>query len=242
MKQIVQLKIMYQYKEREIPLYPVIISDDREMLLIDCGFPGFAQKISEAASVYGIDLSFLNGVIVTHHDFDHFGGFESLKQNYPNLKLLASERQAEYIEGKRMSARIENLQQQNRRTPINVDRKRMPRRDAFPPIHFQHVDIKLYDNQELSVCGGAVIIDTSGHMPGHISVYLKEFKALISGDALVMRNGVLGLPDRSSNIDNDAAKQSLLRLAELDIEQIFCYHGGLYLSDHMKEDLLALVD
>ena len=33
-------------------------------------------------------------------------------------------------------------------------------------------------------CGGLEVIETPGHMPGHISLYLKDSKTLICGDAL----------------------------------------------------------
>lgn len=40
----------------------------------------------------------------------------------------------------------------------------------------------------LPFCGGIEVLDTKGHMPGHISLYAKKEKVLIAGDALVVES------------------------------------------------------
>lgn len=240
MIRIAQLKIVYHHNGHPFPMYPAILEDENGMVLVDCCFPGFADPLIQAGEKANIDLKNLTDVIVTHHDFDHFGGYESLKEKFPSIRLMASSLQADYIEGTKTSLRVKMMQERETTDQAVVPKRNHIRRDAFPPVRFAHVDVRLSDAQELPVCGGAVIIETPGHMPGHISIYMKQFKTLISGDALVLRHGVLGLPDESSNTDHLQTRITARKLSELDIEQIFCFHGGCYCSEHIREELTLL--
>jgi glyoxylase-like metal-dependent hydrolase (beta-lactamase superfamily II) len=80
----------------------------------------------------------------------------------------------------------------------------------------------------LPYCGGLQVIFTPGHAPGHICLYLKESKTLIAGDAMICSEGNLRGPVQQTTLDMDEALQSLNKLASFEIEQVICYHGGLY--------------
>jgi glyoxylase-like metal-dependent hydrolase (beta-lactamase superfamily II) len=99
-----------------------------------------------------------------------------------------------------------------------------------------NVDVILHDHDVLLWCGGIEIVPTPGHMPGHISLYLKESKTLISGDALAIQSGELGIANPEYTLDLEAAKQSIRQLLDYDIERIICYHGGVY-DNKIKESL-----
>lgn len=75
------------------------------------------------------------------------------------------------------------------------------------------------------------IVETPGHMPGHISIYLKELKVLISGDALAIENGNLEIAAPQFTLDMAEAKKSILKLLNYNIQKIICYHGGEYQGD-----------
>lgn len=81
-------------------IYPVILRDDKEMILIDCGYPDFLALIEDCASKNNIDLDELTKLIITHHDFDHMGSAADLKSKYPNIKILSSSKDEKYINGK----------------------------------------------------------------------------------------------------------------------------------------------
>ena len=67
--------------------------------------------------------------------------------------------------------------------------------------------------------------------PGHLSLYLERPKVLIAGDALTAEGGRLNGPNPSATPDVDEAARSVSRLAELDVETIVCYHGGVVGDD-----------
>ncbi|MFT0825294.1 MBL fold metallo-hydrolase [Bacillus swezeyi] len=79
---------------------------------------------------------------------------------------------------------------------------------------------------ELPFCGGIQVITTPGHTDGHISLYLKKSKTLITGDALGCSEGILQPPIPKVTPDMKQAVQSLEKLLAFDINRVICYHGG----------------
>jgi len=68
------------------------------------------------------------------------------------------------------------------------------------------------------------VIHTPGHSPGHICLYLPRYKALVAGD-LVFAQGV-GRVDFPGG-DGQALKESINRVAALDLEMVLPGHGPI---------------
>lgn len=79
-----------------------------------------------------------------------------------------------------------------------------------------NVDKCLIDKDYFDFCGGIEIISTPGHMPGHISIYVKESKTLIVGDALVIESGELKIALPQYTLDIDEARKSVKKLLSYD--------------------------
>ncbi|WP_162176566.1 MBL fold metallo-hydrolase [Deinococcus frigens] len=81
------------------------------------------------------------------------------------------------------------------------------------------------------------MILTPGHTPGHLSLYLERMRTLITGDVLVSDAvlvadaGQLHGPRAQMTPDMAAAGQSVNRMAELDVQAIVTYHGGVVRED-----------
>lgn len=88
----------------------------------------------------------------------------------------------------------------------------------------------------LPFCGGIKVVDTKGHMPGHISLYIENEKVLIAGDALVVENEKLCMAMPQFVLNMQEAQESICSLQDYSIEKIICYHGGLY-DSNVKESL-----
>lgn len=89
------------------------------------------------------------------------------------------------------------------------------------------VDIELNDGDKFDCCSGVEIIET----PGHMSIYIKESKILIAGDALVIENNKLCMANPQYTLDIKEAKKSIKKLLNYDIDRVICYHGGICNSD-----------
>jgi glyoxylase-like metal-dependent hydrolase (beta-lactamase superfamily II) len=200
-------------------IHPVILSDGREHVLIDCGYPGQLADLESAAESAGVPLSQLTAVIITHHDHDHCGSLHDIREKYPSIKVMASEMDAPNIDGTRRSLRLEQTDVMD----ISIDDFRR----AVAAVRPAPVDILLHGGDVFPWCRGTEIIATPGHMPGHISVYVRRHRTLITGDALIAIGGRLRMPNPLYAVDAALARSSVERLAEYDIDTFICYHGGL---------------
>ncbi|MDZ5609384.1 MBL fold metallo-hydrolase [Bacillus pseudomycoides] len=187
-------------------IHPTLLWDQEMAVLIDTGFPGQIEDLHIAMDKVGVSFDKLKVVILTHQDIDHIGSLPEILQNCGrNIKVYAHELDKPYIQGDLpllKDGHIEN-----------------------PPKG--KVDDTLIDGQELPYCGGIRIIHTPGHTPGHISLYLRQSKTLVAGDSMYSVNGTLGGIHVPTTLDIKAARRSLKKYLDLDIESVVCYHGGL---------------
>lgn len=110
MNKLTILEIKFDFNGGMNTIFPVILSDEKELVLIDCGYPNFLPLIKTAAKENGIDISKLTKIIITHHDFDHMGSLAEFKRQYPNIKILSSIEDEKYISGKEKSLRLQQAQ------------------------------------------------------------------------------------------------------------------------------------
>lgn len=212
-------------------IHPVIIQSDKENILIDCGTSDSLPFLEKEAEKNNFDLSNLTKIIITHHDHDHMGGLYEIKKKYPHILVVSSLIEKPYIEGTKKSLRLEQAEKiyptLSKEEKINAEHFH----NILKSIKHVPVDITIDGDKELDWCGGIKIITTPGHMPGHISVYSREFKALITGDAMVSENGELFLANPQYTLDMKEAIKSIEKFLEYDIQQIICYHGGIVKGD-----------
>jgi glyoxylase-like metal-dependent hydrolase (beta-lactamase superfamily II) len=109
--------------------------------------------------------------------------------------------------------------------------RRPQMREALERLEPVRVDEHLEEGSRLDLAGGTRVIFTPGHTPGHLSLYLERSKVLVAGDALTAEEGRLNGPNPPLTLDVREAVRSVRRLAELDVDTIVCYHGGVVGED-----------
>ncbi|MGG1658113.1 MBL fold metallo-hydrolase [Brevibacillus sp. NRS-1366] len=240
MNRVHMLEIEFEYNGQKQIITPVLLQDEVDTILIDCGYPDFLPLLEKAARRHGISLQSLTKVIVTHHDMDHIGSLAALKRAYPHIEIIAYELDAPYVEGAKTSLRIE----QAKSTFNDLPDEAKPQAEQFirflQSIEPASVDRSVHHQERLPWCGGIEIIHTPGHMPGHISLYLPTSKTLISADAVVIEQGRLEIANPQYTMDLEEAIRSVQRLLDYDIEQLICYHGGLFIGN-VKQALQHLI-
>jgi glyoxylase-like metal-dependent hydrolase (beta-lactamase superfamily II) len=241
MKELVILTIEQIRNDNEKALFhPVILKSDNEMILIDCGFPGFLSQIKESAMAQNVDIANLTKVVITHQDFDHVGSLAALKRVYPAIKILAETKEIPYINGEKESIKAKKRRDMYDSLPENQKEMINAMQRLFGTYEPVEVDGTLHDHDIFPWCGNVEIIPTPGHTPGHISLYLHEFKTLIAGDALFLQDGELLLSLPMYTLDTEQARESVKKLLDYDIDKIICYHGGVYEGD-IKEALKKIL-
>ncbi|MBH8597274.1 MULTISPECIES: MBL fold metallo-hydrolase [unclassified Thermoactinomyces] len=240
MHQVHLLEIEFENDGLKQVYTPVLIQDEHEMILIDCGYPNSGDHLEKAAEQAGVSLSGLTRVIVTHHDLDHAGALSGLKKKYPHIEIIAHELERPYIEGKKKSLRLEQAE------AMLAVIKNEEKADAERFISFLQtyepatVDRTVVAGERLPWCGGIEIVHTPGHMPGHISLYLLFSKTMIAGDAVVVEHGRLNIANPQYTLDMEEALRSVRRLLDYDIDHLICYHGGTFHGD-IKNALKQLI-
>ncbi|HEX2608744.1 MAG TPA: MBL fold metallo-hydrolase, partial [Flavisolibacter sp.] len=183
----------------------------------------------------------VSAILITHHDIDHIGALAEWKQAYPHCKILAPIEEAPYLKGTKRSLRLQQAEQLY---------DSLPDQEKPAALHFQKflesvqpvsVDQELLPGAVLPYCGGLEVVPTPGHLPGHISFYARSSKILIAGDAVVIDADRLDLANPAYAIDLKAAVTSVELLMQYDIEQLLCYHGGVW-TTAIKNNLAQLVD
>ena len=176
------------------------------LTLIDAGLPGSSDAIDRAIVTLGRSPSELRRIICTHAHFDHAGGA---------AELAARGGVDVFMHESDLAAVATTL----------GDVARNPGRRLFvaltPP--FENA-AALHDGDELPVLGGLRVVHVPGHTPGSICLYAPGHRLLFVGDALQARLGRVGFASRLYSDDWQAARRSVKRMADLDVETIVFSH------------------
>jgi glyoxylase-like metal-dependent hydrolase (beta-lactamase superfamily II) len=198
----------------------LIVDEENGNTLVDAGLPDQMEAIGAALVEAGIGVGDLRRIIFTHQDLDHVGSGAALVRQ-SGARVLAHPADAPHIDGSLRPLKV---------TPEMLE-QRPQMREVLERLEPVGVDERLEDGTRLNLVGGTKVISTPGHTPGHISLYLEQPKVLIAGDALTAEDGSLNGPNPSMTPEMGTAIQSIRRLADLDVDTIVCYHGGVVSED-----------
>lgn len=234
------LELQFDQQGQQQTIYPMIIQDGTDTILVDCGYPGFLPLLEEACAHQKIDLNSMTKLLLTHHDIDHIGTAAALKRQIPHLEISASDQEAPYINGARKALRIEQAES----TLHELSGEEKIGAEQFiqylQTVEAVEVDRTLQSNELLCWGGGFEVIPTPGHTPGHISLYFPKDKTLIAGDAVVIEDGKLNIANPGYAWDLNEAVRSVELLGNYDISNLFCYHGG-HFEGNVRSALNELV-
>ena len=194
--------------------------------MVDCGYPGFLPLLEAAAAKHDLSLQHLTGVLITHHDNDHMGALAELKEHYPQIRVYASAEDAPYISGSKKSLRLQQAEDLFPCLPEEQKESALQFQEILKAVRPVPVDETVKEGA-LSFLPGVEVVLTPGHMPGHLSLYLKEEKILVAADAVVYENGELNIANPAFTLDLPAAVESVKKLRQMEINKLVCYHGGV---------------
>lgn len=209
-------------------IYPTLILNGDSLVLIDTGFPGLANQIYEQIEKEDLSFNKLDTIIFTHQDIDHVGSvYDILEKVEGNIKTFSHEAEKAYITGEKTPIKLAKFQRNLANLPEQMKVVCNMLKAGFEKNRVA-INETLTDGQELPYCGGITVIHTPGHTPGHICLYVKQYKLLIAGDTLCISEGKLCKQNEKSNDDSELNMKSIEKLMGYDIETVICYHGGIY--------------
>jgi len=223
--EMLELNINLMGNERLI--YPTLIWDEDNVIVVDAGIPGYLLQLKNAMIEAGVSFDKLNKIIVTHQDIDHIGGIKGILSEKPEVMVLAHEDDKPYIQGEKKIVRL-NSQFMDRINALS-DAERLKILDMFENSSVK-VNQTISDGEVLPYCGGVTVIHTPGHTPGDVCLYHQMSKTLIVGDTMNIIDEQLVGPNKDMMSEEEAmdAINSLKKLIDYDIVNIITYHGGLF--------------
>ncbi|MCL2860247.1 MAG: MBL fold metallo-hydrolase [Oscillospiraceae bacterium] len=229
---------MLEVKNDYGTIYPTLLHDEQNLILVDTGFPMQSEYIIKEMEKLGFDPKKITGIMLTHSDIDHIGGIKDFKKLSKEAQVMAYKDEAPYISNEKTPIKLAAFE----KSDIPEEKKQWytMMKQGFE-ASYTNVDKTLSDGEVLQVCGGIEVIHTPGHTPGHMCLYCKEGKVLISGDALNIKDGKLIGSKPEHTHDMKLALESVKKLESYEINSIILYHGGLYTSN-IKEALKEIVD
>lgn len=182
-----------------------------EATLIDAGLPGKADKIIRALANIGVQALHVKRIIVTHHHFDHVGSLWELKRR-TGAQVLAHQRDAEYISGKRQRRPPRHFAGRVMHTLINSG--------IAGRVQGVEVDQRLNDGDRV---GSFIVIHTPGHTPGHICLWRDGY--LFSGDLLQATPGEFRETPHIFTADVPTSRASIRMISKLNFDVILSAHN-----------------
>ena len=200
---------------------PYLLIDPDGLTLIDAGLPGSHRKILRYMSDLGYAPADLKRILITHADFDHIGGLAALKAA-TGARIFASPVEAQAMAEGHSSR---PLKPRRRVTKLLFDL--MTR--LFKPASIQ-VDELLSDGQILPILGGLGVVETPGHTPGHISLFLPSSGVLFCGDSIVSGETGLRGSRGANNWDQAKSDESVRKQAALGAHILCSGHGPVVMD------------
>jgi len=199
----------------------VLLDAGPELVLVDAGFPGKADKVFNAVAKLGRKPSDLKHLVFTHGHPDHIGSAVPLiratgARTYMHAAdVLMVESGGPFRPMKPAPGLIRNIMlrivfDQNERTePFRID---------------QHIA----DGETLPLAGGLRVIHAPGHCAGQVGLLCQGTRLLIAGDVFI---NILGAGDPIGFEDEAEGRPSQRKLAALAPQAVSFGHGKSIVKD-----------
>lgn len=156
----------------------------RHIAVVDTGYEGSVEsEVLPYFDAHGLERERVRFIIITHADYDHSGGAETMRAAFPNAMVCAGESDR---------AQLEDLERMinERYGEFAADHhfSESPEAEAFirEVAGSTRIDVGLTGGERLNLGGRYLeILHAPGHSPGHVAVLDEESRIVVLGDAVL---------------------------------------------------------
>ncbi|MFZ3577579.1 MBL fold metallo-hydrolase [Virgibacillus sp. DJP39] len=239
------LNDVYYYTDQIVNICFIGTPESGDWVLLDAGMPKATPEIkSVVVDRFGRE-SRPSAIILTHGHFDHVGGLVDLVDEW-EVPVYAHELEIPYLNGEKSYPKPDST----------VEGGLVAKASAY----FPNESVNLGESVKALPADGSLPgledwqwIHTPGHTPGHVSLFRKKDRVLISGDACItvkqdsfynvlMQSPELNGPPRYLTTDWDAARESVNKIAALNPSIMVPGHGPAIDGEKLETGLKSLVE
>ncbi len=226
--EILNFPITMPFGNTENSVYPTLLLDKHNIILVDCGFIGSLSILQKELLRHGMSAEQITGLVLTHHDHDHMGAAAALKRINPNIKIYASAVEAPFISAQEKPLRLRQAEEMQKTLQPEQQDFGKAFCDMLRRVEPVEVDIFLSDGDRMDWCEGCSILATPGHTPGHISLLIEKDSIIITGDVIALEDGKPVIANPQFTLDLEQATRSMEKVLLMKAKTYYCYHGGVY--------------
>ncbi len=213
------------------------LAKGRDAMIIGGGMNWVVPLLNEQLEEFGIKAEDIKYLVIPHPHFDHCGAVPYLKRKYPHMKVLATEAAKAVLSKQKVIDYMEAVNM------FMIDHFGV--RDQYEKLNLKIdsivIDQVVNDSTVIDLGDGLAVhfIETPGHSPGDISVYIPGLKALFPSDAAPCPLGDINkMAMPSPQYDFTLYKESLSKLAAYDVDICGFDHNVVITGRDAKQVLL----
>lgn len=228
---------------------PVIGVDKGGIVLIDTGPPGSYDQMRTGLKELGFSVEDIQTIIITHYHFDHVGNLHNFLHDNKKTTVYMGMNDILYYDGVKSPDPIPpDMEEINQYFP---EATKETLDEMFSEVSLEPEKIDIHNLKPLSgqtthftEAGGFDVIQTPGHTPGHLSVYIPSSKVMIPGDLMMYWKGRFSGPVKTFSANFKEAVGSLKKISALQMRKLIGYHGSPFYGDvnGLVEEYLRSVD
>ena len=186
-------------------------------MIIGGAMSWIVPRLEQQFKQFAIDTNSIEYLVIPHSHFDHFGAVPYLKRRFPRMKVLGTRAAAGILSKEKVINYSEMVNK------LMIDTYNLQEEYARMNLKIDAVTIdQVVDNSTVIGLGNGLevrFIETPGHSPGDVTVYIPGLKAIFPSDAVPCPIGGIGKMARPSPQFNFTLyKESIDRLLALDVE------------------------
>jgi len=211
-----------------------VIEEGSDLTLADAGLPGHYRQLVDLLVSIGRSVQDVRAIVLTHSHLDHVGLAERVRRE-AGAQVWVHRQDAAALATPTKPARNAkpeaNLGRYLLRRPAALAVPlRLVRSGAFRTPAVESLS-EFTGDAVLDVPGRPRVVELPGHTPGSVAFHLPERAVVLTGDALVTHDGIVGrtgprIVSAAFTHDTAAALASLDTLAGLEANLLLPGHGA----------------